>query len=163
MKRPLILGIDPGVSGAYAALNPTDNTLQWVLDLPTFQQKGKPRLDVSELSSRISIYSHDIAFAVVEDVHAMPGQGVVSMFTFGEAKGAAIGVISAHNIPIYFINPSVWKLSMGLSSIKEHSIKRFQKLFPDDVLTGNAKSKSNKAEAALIAYFGKRFYGKGNG
>lgn len=161
MKRPLILGIDPGVSGAYAALNPTTNELQWVLDLPTFKQKGKDRLDASELNSRISIYSNDIQFAVVEDVHAMPGQGVVSMFTFGEAKGMAIGVVAANNIPIYFINPSVWKLAMGLSARKEDSIKRYDKLFPNDALIGNAKSKSNRAEAALIAYFGKRFYQKG--
>ncbi len=72
----------------------------------------------------------------------------------------AIGVVAANNIPIYFINPSVWKLAMGLSARKEDSIKRYDKLFPDDALIGNAKSKSNRAEAALIAYFGKRFYQK---
>lgn len=161
MKQTLILGLDPGISGAYALYDAHNDHLRFTRDFPTKKEKTKNRIDSFAFNNAIGIYASEIQFAVLEDVHAMTGQGVTSMFTFGEAKGLISGIVSAYNIPIYGVDPSVWKLSMGLSYKKELSVAKAIKLFPKiqrDVWEGGKGH--NRAEAALLAYFGKRFYQK---
>jgi crossover junction endodeoxyribonuclease RuvC len=101
----LVLGIDPGLSGALALLGPNGLT---VLDMPTHALtrggKMKRDLDLIELSRLIDA-AGPIAHAFVEQVGAMPGQGVSSVFAFGKVYGAALGILAAHFIPLTLVSP----------------------------------------------------------
>ncbi|MFG1334004.1 hypothetical protein V5F41_22470 [Xanthobacter autotrophicus] len=148
----LILGIDPGLSGAFAFLD--DGKLTHVADLPTMGEGARRMLDSGALADALKPLTFD--FAVIEQVGAMPGQGVSSMFRFGHAVGQAVGVIHALGIPLKWASPGTWKRTMGLNSDKERARALAIETFPSLRAQFARKKDHGRAEAALMALWGAR-------
>ena len=142
----IVLGIDPGVSGAWAVYDTTTATI-FAADAPTV---GKD-LDAATFADEIRKWAPDAA--VIERVGSMPGQGVASTFKFGCAYGMAQGVIAAHAIPVTFVAPSKWKRHFGLSADKEESRARALQLWPSRSDLFQRKKDHGRAEAALLAKY----------
>ena len=106
-----IIGIDPGLSGGIAILE--DNKVQQLFDMPVMPEgkKNKRQLNSAQLVKLIkdNIINKEEVAVIVEQVNAMPGQGVTSMFNFGQTFGAIKGVCAALSLPIFFVRPSKWK------------------------------------------------------
>ena len=111
-----IIGIDPGLSGAIAVLE--DNKVLGIYDMPVMAEgkKSKRQLNSAQLVSIIKQHTsnNDELAIVVEQVNAMPGQGVTSMFNFGRAYGAAESAIAALGLPLTYVTPQQWKRSARL-------------------------------------------------
>ncbi len=149
------IGIDPGLSGALALLE-DDNTLSDIVDMPVMALTGKrSTVNAAEVSKILKLWlkdsSHVIAY--LEQVSAMPGQGVSSMFGFGVSYGIIQGTLGALGIPVIFITPQKWKKIAGLIG-KEKDMARTiaQRLYPDAELA--RKKDIGRADALLIARFG---------
>ena len=153
-ERPLILSIDPGLSGGICLysldkLAPVD-----ILDMPTLRNnKGKKEIDAVTFAFYVQTHCNDISLAVIEKVHAMPKQGVTSMFTFGKVLGLTAGILSASFIPITWIYPQVWKASLNLSRNKDDSRSLAGKLYPEHKFYFARKRDDGRAEALLMAHF----------
>ena len=151
-----IIGIDPGLSGAIAILK--DNKVLKIFDMPVMSEgkKNKRQLNSAQLVDLIreNMSIEDEVAVVVEQVNAMPGQGVTSMFNFGQTFGAIKGVCAALKLPIFFVRPSKWKKHFELiNSSKDSSRTKVIEMYPtlSDQL---AKKKDvNKSDAILIARF----------
>ena len=106
-----IIGIDPGLSGGIAILN--DKKVLNIFDMPVMAEgkKNKRQLNSAMLVTLIkeNIGNDEEAIVVVEQVNAMPGQGVTSMFNFGQTFGAIKGVCAALELPIFLVRPAKWK------------------------------------------------------
>ena len=144
----IIMGIDPGVSGAISFYFPMVSSRIAVDDVPL----AGGEINTAELARLIRI--HRPTLAVIERVSAMPGQGVVSMFNFGRSYGDVRGTISALGIPLHFVTPQKWKKHFGLSSDKEECRLRAIRMFPDVAEQFKLKKHHGRAEAALIALYG---------
>ena len=120
-------------------------------------KKTKTEIDIIALAIVIDMYSPKILLSVIEEVHSMPKQGVVGVFSFGKSYGTILGLVSANYIPIFNVRPSVWKPIMGLSKDKTASITKAKKLFPDFNSVWSNKKSHNMAEAALLASLGEKF------
>jgi crossover junction endodeoxyribonuclease RuvC len=107
-----ICGIDPGINGALALIDEEGKLLDACL-IPTIKINSRKTIDLAKLKELLLGYSPTIA--VIEDVHAMPKQGVCSMFRFGEAKGMVIGLVFGLNIPIELVSPIRWQKYFGFS------------------------------------------------
>ena len=128
-----IFGIDPGLSGALAILD--EKKIFEVIDLPTMSdgKKNKKQLNSAHLSKYIQTNIIDLnkSAVVVEQVNAMPGQGVTSMFNFGQTFGAIKGICATLNLPIYFVRPSKWKKHFELiNSSKDASRTKAIEMYP---------------------------------
>ena len=151
-----IIGIDPGLSGGIAVLE--NNKVLNILDMPVMPEgkKNKRQLNSALLVSLIkdNINASEEVVVVVEQVNAMPGQGVTSMFNFGQTFGAIKGVCAALELPIFFVRPSKWKkhfelINSSKDSSRTKAIERYPKLSNQ-----LAKKKDvNKSDAILIARF----------
>jgi len=148
MKPACFLGVDPGVSGALAFYYTEAPSRVAAEDMPV----ADGDVDAVTLAKRIAIMSPDIA--IVEHVHAMPGQGVSSTFKFGRAFGTAIGVLGALKVPTVFVAPARWKKHFRLSSDKERSRELAIRLFPACAESFARKRDHGRAEAALLARWG---------
>ena len=154
----LIIGIDPGISGSICFFK--DGVILDVIDMPTMIEGKKNKKQVNgsqifnEISERIkSINKKDVKL-IVEQVSAMPGQGVTSMFNFGQSFGILKGLCSAMQLPIYFVRPAKWKKYFNLiNSEKDASRTRAIEIFPYFSSNLSKKKDSNKADAILIASF----------
>ena len=151
-----IFGIDPGIAGAIAILD--GNEIIDVLDLPTMSEgkKNKKQLNSAHLSQYISSNVKDInkTVVVVEQVNAMPGQGVTSMFNFGQTFGAIKGISATLKLPIYFVRPSKWKKHFELiNSSKDASRTKVIEMYPSFAEKLSKKKDVNKSDAILIARF----------
>ena len=152
----IIIGIDPGLSGAIAVLK--DKNVNSIVDMPVMAEgkKNKRQLNSAQLVNIIknNIEKNEEIAVVVEQVNAMPGQGVTSMFNFGQTFGAIKGVCAALGLPIFFVRPSKWKKHFELiNSSKDSSRTKAIEMYP---LLSNqlAKKKDvNKSDAILIARF----------
>ena len=151
-----IIGIDPGLSGAIAVLE--NNKVLNIFDIPVMSEgkKNKRRLNsallVNLLKENITD-SEDVAI-VVEQVNAMPGQGVTSMFNFGQTFGAIKGICAALELPIYFVRPSKWKKHFELiNSSKDASRTKAIEMYPKLSNQLSKKKDVNKSDAILIAKF----------
>jgi Holliday junction resolvasome RuvABC endonuclease subunit len=149
-----LLGIDPGLSGSYAILATQDDAraawgdLLLVEDLPTIGLNSQRRVDAANFAA--TIRQHAIVGAVIEHVHAMPGQGVSSTFRFGQAVGTVTGVLGALNIPVQWTSPAVWKRTMGLNTDAERSRAAAIERWPHQAARFTRKKDHNRAEAALL-------------
>ena len=151
-----IIGIDPGLSGAIAILE--DNKVLNIFDMPVMAEgkKNKRQLNSAQLVNIIrgNTVPEDEVVVIVEQVNAMPGQGVTSMFNFGQTFGAIKGVCAALNLPIFFVRPSKWKKYFELiNASKDSSRTKVIEMYP---LLSNQLSKKkdvNKSDAILIARF----------
>ncbi|WP_440651867.1 crossover junction endodeoxyribonuclease [Candidatus Pelagibacter sp. HIMB1495] len=154
----LIIGIDPGISGSICFLE--DGTIKDVLEMPTMTEGKKNKKQVNgsqifnEISSKIKTYEKKNIKVVIEQVSAMPGQGVTSMFNFGQSFGILKGICSAMQLPIYFVRPAKWKKYFNLiNSEKDASRTRAIEIFPYFSSNLSKKKDSNKADAILIASY----------
>lgn len=155
----IIAGIDPGKTGALAVLHP-DNSIEF-FDVPRIVLKGKDKPAWSQWANE---WSTALGFAfpdmiVVEDIAARPGQGVTSMFTFGRTLGFVHGIITAiTNCPVHFVTPTVWKTKLGLlHSGKGASREKCRTLYPQSTNSLTRVKDDGRAEAALIAHYGRKF------
>tara|TARA_B100000242_G_C42824806_1_gene383269 strand:- start:38 stop:529 length:492 start_codon:yes stop_codon:yes gene_type:complete len=151
-----IIGIDPGLSGAIAVLE--DNKVLGIYDMPVMAEgkKSKRQLNSAQLVSIIkqNTYSNDEIAIVVEQVNAMPGQGVTSMFNFGQTFGAIKGVCAALELPIFFVRPIKWKKHFELlNSSKDASRTKVIEMYPALSNQLSKKKDVNKSDAILIARF----------
>ena len=154
----LIIGIDPGISGSICFL--VDGKILDVVEMPTMAEGKKNKRQVNgsqiynEISKRIHKDSNQDIRVVIEQVSAMPGQGVTSMFNFGQSFGTLKGICSAMQLPMYFIRPAKWKKYFGLiNSEKDASRTKAIEIFPYFSSELSKKKDSNKADAILIASF----------
>ena len=151
-----IIGIDPGLSGAIAVLE--DNKVLGIYDMPVMAEgkKSKRQLNSAQLVSIIkqNVSNNDELAIVVEQVNAMPGQGVTSMFNFGQTFGAIKGVCAALELPIFFVRPSKWKKYFELlNSSKDASRTKVIEMYPSLSNQLSKKKDVNKSDAILIARF----------
>ena len=151
-----IFGIDPGIAGAIAILD--EKKIVDVIDLPTMSEgkKNKKQLNSAHLSQYISTNIVDInkTVVVVEQVNAMPGQGVTSMFNFGQTFGAIKGICAALGLPIFFVRPAKWKKHFDLiNSSKDASKTKAIEMYPSLSDQLSKKKEVNKSDAILIARF----------
>jgi crossover junction endodeoxyribonuclease RuvC len=152
----LILGVDPGLSGALAFYGPADYTLR-IVDIPThtLKRNGKEKreVDIYELA-RLIDEAGSIARAFIEQVGAMPGQGVSSVFSFGKTYGQIIGVLAANFIPMEFVTPQTWKKGLKVPAAKDGSRARASQLLPHNAAIWSRAKDDGRAEAAMIALWG---------
>ena len=154
----LIIGIDPGISGSICFFE--DGKIIEVFEMPTMTDGKKNKRQVNgsqicnEISKRIKNKDKQNIRVVIEQVSAMPGQGVTSMFNFGQSFGILKGICSAMQLPMHFVRPAKWKKYFGLiNSEKDASRTRVIEMFPYFSSNLSKKKDSNKADAILIAYF----------
>ena len=151
-----IFGIDPGVSGAICVLK--EGKILEVYEMPTMidGKKNKRQVNGAEVTN---IFLKDLnnkykAKVVVEHVTAMPGQGVTSMFNFGQSFGVLKGICAALKLPIYFVRPVKWKKHFNLiKTNKEASRTKVIEIFPYISSKISRKKDSNKADSILIAKY----------
>jgi crossover junction endodeoxyribonuclease RuvC len=154
----LIIGIDPGITGSICFFK--DGKIIDVVEMPNMAVGKKNKRQVNgaqiynEIISRIkNIEKKDIK-VVIEQVSAMPGQGVTSMFNFGQSFGVLKGVCSAMQLPMYFVRPAKWKKYFNLiKTEKDASRTKAIEVFPYISTQLSRKKDSNKADAILIASF----------
>ena len=151
-----IIGIDPGISGAIAVMHGKKVVNMYDMPVMAEGKKNKRQLNSSQLVNIIkeNINKDEETIVVVEQVNAMPGQGVTSMFNFGQTFGAIKGVCAALKLPIFFVRPSKWKKHFELiNSSKDASRTKVIEMYPtlSDQLA--KKRDVNKSDAVLIAKF----------
>ena len=154
----LIIGIDPGISGSICFFE--DGRILDVVEMPTMTEGKKNKKQVNgsqiynEIFNRIKQRDKKEIKVVIEQVSAMPGQGVTSMFNFGQSYGILKGICSAMRLPMYFVRPAKWKKYFNLiNSEKDASRTRAIEIFPYFSSQLSRKKDSNKADAILIASF----------
>jgi crossover junction endodeoxyribonuclease RuvC len=154
----LIIGIDPGISGAICFFE--NGKILDVVEMPTMTEGKKNKKQVNgaqifnEIIKRINELEKDNVRVIIEQVSAMPGQGVTSMFNFGQSFGILKGICSAMQLPMFFVRPAKWKKYFNLiNSEKDASRTRAIEVFPYFSTQLSRKKDSNKADAILIASF----------
>ena len=152
----IIIGIDPGLNGAIAVLK--NNKVLDIFDVPVMPEgkKNKRQLNSAQLAKLLKdiIHENDDVMVVVENVSAMPGQGVTSMFNFGQSFGLIKGVCAALSLPIFFVRPSKWKKHFELiNSSKDSSRTKVIEMYPSLSSQLAKKKDVNKSDAILIARF----------
>ena len=154
----LIIGIDPGITGSICFFQ--DGKITDVIDMPNMPEGKKNKKQVNgaqiyyEISSRIKDIKKEDIKVIIEQVSAMPGQGVTSMFNFGQSFGILKGICSAMQLPMYFVRPTKWKKYFNLiNSEKDASRTKAIEVFPYFSSELSRKKDSNKADAILIASF----------
>ena len=152
----IIFGIDPGVSGAISIIE--NKKVIEVFDMPTMidGKKNKKQVNGAQVTNIIKerLNSDEEVLIVVEHVHAMPGQGVTSMFNFGQSFGVIKGICSALSLPIYFVRPLKWKRHFNLiKTNKDASRTKVIEIYPEISSKISRKKDSNKADAILIARY----------
>ena len=154
----LIIGIDPGISGSICFFE--DGKIVDVVEMPNMTEGKKNKKQVNgaqiynEISKRTQNLEKKDVKVVIEQVSAMPGQGVTSMFNFGQSFGILKGICSAMRLPMYFVRPAKWKKYFNLiNSEKDASRTKAIEIFPYFSINLSKKKDSNKADAILIASF----------
>ena len=154
----LIIGIDPGITGAICFFE--NGEVKDIIEMPNMADGKKNKRQINgpqiynEILSRIKdIPKKDIS-VVIEQVSAMPGQGVTSMFNFGQSFGVIKGICSAMQLSMHFVRPAKWKKYFGLiKSEKDASRTKVIEIFPYISSKLSKKKDANKADAILIASF----------
>ncbi len=154
----LIIGIDPGISGSICFFE--DGKILQVIDMPTMADGKKNKRQINgaqifnEISERVQKVEKKNIRVIIEQVSAMPGQGVTSMFNFGQSYGILKGICSAMQLSMFFVRPAKWKKYYNLlNSEKDASRTRAIEIFPYFYSQLSRKKDSNKADAILIASF----------
>ena len=154
----LIIGIDPGISGAICFFD--NGQVKEIIDMPVMADGKKNKRQINgpqtynEILKRINNYPKKDIIVVIEQVSAMPGQGVTSMFNFGQSFGVLKGICSAMQLSMYFVRPAKWKKYFGLiKTEKDASRTKAIEIFPYISSQLSKKKNSNKADAILIASF----------
>jgi crossover junction endodeoxyribonuclease RuvC len=163
-----IIGVDPGLDGAVCVLE--GGKVVEVYDIPTFEitvgnsqgnggaAKKRRKIDVQGLFRLFAKHS-DADFVLIEQVWAMPKQGVSSSFTFGKTLGSIEACIALSTLPMHSVAPQVWKKELRVTNDKDGARSRAADLFPEAYDFFSRKKDHNRAEAALIAHYGRLKYG----
>ncbi len=154
----LIIGIDPGISGSICFFK--DGKITDVIEMPSMADGKKNKRQVNgsqvynEISLRIKNLNKNEVKVVIEQVSAMPGQGVTSMFNFGQSFGILKGICSAMQLSMHFVRPTKWKKYFNLiNSEKDASRTKAIEIFPYISSELSKKKDANKADAILLASF----------
>lgn len=164
----IVVGIDPGLTGAIAVLDGDDAA---VFDMPVTEANGKSAIDREKLADLIGLdaladYSEpEDATAFVERAQSSPGMGVSSAFNYGMGYGVALGILAHLRVPTRLVHPAVWKRAMGLEAPsrlklgrrkqnKDASLSRARQLYPQLQEHLGLKKHHGRAEAILIAHWG---------
>ena len=155
MKK-IILGFDPGQTGAVAAFD--GERIEAVIDMPTMTRlhgKGNQVDPYTLATALIDLCAGREASAVLEAVSAMPGQGVSSTFHFGESVGVVLGVLGALQIPVRMVTPAKWKKAAGLLGRDKDAARTLAIQLHPEVADQLARKKdTGRADAVGIARFG---------
>ena len=152
----IIFGIDPGLNGAIAVFNNKKINVVFEIPVMTEGKKNKKQLNSAQLVKllRDNLVDGEETSVVVEQVNAMPGQGVTSMFNFGQTFGAIKGICASLGLPIFFVRPSKWKKHFDLiNSQKDSSRTKAIEMYPSLSSELSRKKDVNKADAILIARY----------
>ena len=154
----LIIGIDPGINGAICLFK--DGKIVDVFEIPKMAvgKKNKSQVNASQIYNEIqkAVEGEDKTkvIAVIEQVSAMPGQGVTSMFNFGQTFGSIKGICAALGLPIFYVRPAKWKKHFELiNSSKDASRTKVIEMYPSISSRLTKKKDVNKADAILIARY----------
>ena len=152
----IIIGVDPGISGAISIIE--NKKILEVYDTPTMidGKKNKKQINGAQVTAIIKerLNSGKDVVVVVEQVNAMPGQGVTSMFNFGQSFGVVKGICAALSLPIYFVRPAKWKKHFNLiKTNKDASRTKVIEAYPQISSKLHRKKDSNRADAILIALY----------
>ena len=161
----IIIGIDPGISGAICFIK--NGKIIDVVEMPSMAdgKKNKRQVngaEVTNIFNKVINTNHDKMGSrdenevkvVIEHVTAMPGQGVTSMFNFGQSFGVIKGICAALKLPIYFVSPAKWKKYFNLiKTEKDASRTKAIEILPYISSQLSRKKDANKADAILLASF----------
>ena len=152
----IIIGIDPGINGAISIIE--NKKILEVYDTPTMidGKKNKRQINSAQVTNIIKerMKTDKEVIVIVEQVNAMPGQGVTSMFNFGQSFGVIKGICAALSLPIYFVRPSKWKKHFNLiKTNKDASRTKVIEVYPEISSKLQRKKDSNRADAILIALY----------
>ena len=152
----IIIGIDPGINGAISIVE--NKKILDVHDTPTMIEgkKNKRQINAAQVTHIIKeiLDKKKEVVVVVEHVNAMPGQGVTSMFNFGQSFGVIKGICAALSLPIYFVRPTKWKKHFNLiKTNKDASRTKVIEIYPEISSKLHRKKDSNRADAILIALY----------
>ena len=154
----IIIGIDPGISGSLCFFE--DGKILEVIEMPNMPEGKKNKRQVNgaqvyhEIYQKIKNIDKKDVKVVIEQVSAMPGQGVTSMFNFGQSFGVLKGICAAMQLSVYFVRPAKWKKYFNLiNSEKDASRTKAIEIFPYFAENLSKKKDSNKADAILISSF----------
>lgn len=153
-----VLGVDPGLNGAIAILEAKTGKLVQVIDMPVVEVKSgktmKRKVMPYLITSEIEQYTEQGARAWVEQVSAMPGQGVTSMFGFGESYGLVRGVLAGLRVPVELVPPAKWKRDLNVNSGKDGARMLAMTKWPEHAGEFKRVKDDGRAESALIAHWG---------
>jgi crossover junction endodeoxyribonuclease RuvC len=153
-----IVGVDPGLTGALFFLDPSHPSTGEAVDLPVHMLmrggKKKRELDIAGLLEILT--SRRLSDAFVEQVGAMPRQGVSGVFAFGKCYGIILGVLAARSIPLTLVPPARWKRALGVPKAKDGARARASQLLPEAAHQWRLKKHDGRAEASLLALYGVR-------
>lgn len=165
MKKTIrVLGIDPGKTGAISLVTKTDKYSAYAIEMPMIGKGKGSTLDIIEVEAFIKYASVDMI--CIEKVHAMPKQGVVSMFEFGKVYGSLLAIATLTKVPLIIVTPQEWKRVILMSYDKKDkysSVKYCKNIFPQTSLRRTDKSYKddhNIADAICIAMYGIKDYEK---
>ena len=152
----IIIGVDPGISGAISIVE--NKKILEVYDTPTMIEgkKNKRQINGAQVTNIIKerLNKGNEVVVVVEHVNAMPGQGVTSMFNFGQSFGVIKGICAALSLPIYFVRPTKWKKHFNLiKTHKDASRTKVIEAYPEISSKLHRKKDCNRADAILIALY----------
>ena len=154
----LIIGIDPGITGSICFFE--DGKVIDLIDMPNMAdgKKQKKQVNGAQIYNEILLRTKNVEKknikVVIEHVSAMPGQGVTSMFNFGQSFGVLKGICSAMSLPVYYVRPAKWKKYFNLiNTEKDASRTRAIEIFPYFSTQLSRKKDANKADAILISSF----------
>jgi len=165
-KDKMILGIDPGITGAISAYFDVKTAGRWcdVWDIPVMAKSGGKGQQINpyalyELFSTGTLAEYHCDYVFLEQVNAMPGQGVTSVFSFGRSLGIIEGVLASLKFPVVMISPNKWKKAAGLTG-KEKDVARTLaiQLYPELQHKLQRKKDIGRADAILIRHFGEKIY-----
>lgn len=146
----VIIGIDPGATGAFALLG-DDGELKFVRDMPVVEINGRKRVSAAAVADLI--FEWKPRLAIIERVGAMPKQGVSGMFAFGYSAGVLEGVCAAAAVSVMFAHPATWKKAMGVTSDKDTSRQAAMRMWPSKHQLFIRKKDDGRAEAALLGAY----------
>ena len=154
----LVISIDPGITGSICFFE--DGKIIDLIDMPNMAdgKKQKKQVNGAQIYNEILLRTKNVEKrnikVVIEHVSAMPGQGVTSMFNFGQSFGVLKGICSAMQLSMHFVRPAKWKRFFNLiNAEKDASRTKAIEIFPYISTQLSRKKDANKADAALIASF----------
>lgn len=151
----MILGCDPGATGALARLTDGGDLLA-VADVPIVEVRGRKRVSAPGLAALLREWAPRLA--VIEQVGTRPGEGAVGAFAFGYSAGLIEGACAMAGIPVVFVQPAVWKRGMKVTADKGSSRLMAQRLWPAHAALFARVKDDGRAESALIGFYGRMLW-----